>query len=226
LDRRRENGRVAAVRKPTEPDPDVVKARRLAGLLTKLADRLEEPRESLKGRIDHTLSEVQAAGGLEPYVDDLLAGARGVIRRVNDAWQGIDAKAVTALDGQRRDKLLAACASAVTILRHGLSNGRSLSPRFERDAVDLAISIYADDVPDHAKLIAANRKLMADLIKAKAKLKGARSVPEASKALFAALNMPSTPETAKRSSRRRRQREREREGGHQVSSGRKPPQRK
>ncbi|HVY26936.1 MAG TPA: hypothetical protein VHB79_10300 [Polyangiaceae bacterium] len=203
-------------------DADVVKARRLAGLLTAHADKLEQSRESLKAAINHDLPVVLSAGGIEPYVDRLLEASRRVIRRLNDAWRGLDGNRQDTQSGQRRDSLLLACKSAAVILAHAQKvPAKMRRPGFEEDAVDLAVGLYADDVPDHAELVREHRALVAAVVRAQARLKGAPAVADAAEALFDALGMPASYSDAKRSRRRRgkpKAPKRAHKGGHRVSS--------
>lgn len=174
---RQQPGKLTKVVSKKAPDLDVIKARRLAHLLTQLADRLEGPRA------------------------DLEAGARSTIQCLHDAWRGLEAS--SGVDARRRDSLLNNCALMGPVLRD-LSRRPGATPNFEDNVVDMAVGIYANDVPEHRALVLKHRALAVDLIRAHARVKGAPRVAAAAEALCKAMGFPVSYKNGKRVARRRR----------------------
>jgi len=189
--------------KAQKPDLDVMKARRLAGLLTALADKLERPRAELEEGIDPERYDVKT------QVDASLASARETIGRLHDTWTGVDSKHTPTLASQRRGALLSACLQASTLLTLKVPAGSKRSSS-EDGAVDLALEIYSTDLPEHAALARASRVLVRDVLRAHARAKGAPKLAEAIESLCDAMGFPADYDSVKKSDQRARRRAKKR----------------
>ncbi len=177
---------------------DVVKARRLAHLLTQLADKIEKPRADLEAEIDSDRYDVKK------QADAVVLAARTVIQRLHDAWRGLDASQGVELDARRRETLLENCRLMGATLR--TMKPQLGGPDLEAGLTDAAIGTYADDVPKHRALVNKHRALVVGLIRSHARKPGAQPVARAAEDLCDALGFPANYDSIKRVARRQRQR--------------------
>lgn len=182
-------------------DLDVIKARRLADLLTKLADKLELPRAELEAGIDPALPEVVERGGVAAQADAVLDGSRNVIRRLHDAWLGLDADRENKLEADRRSWLLRFCFQMGDVLRQ--MRGRpGLVPDFEANLAEMVVRQYAENVPDHAEQIQRQAALVRALVVASADDAGMKW--DVAAELCSAMNYGATVEALKKKLQRQR----------------------
>jgi hypothetical protein len=196
-------------------DEDVKRAEQLAEMLTGVARGLALPPEQ-------ALATVWDGKGEPPpgwrkaeielcrrspaeYLEKVRDGQAALIRRLHAAWMGVDASNAGERDGQRRESLLGLCRQYGAMLKDSRRFAER-APQFEDWLVQGAIKIYAQDVPDHAALIAANSELVRAFVRACAREPGAPRRATAAEALCEAMGFPASYDSAKTAQRRRRRR--------------------
>jgi hypothetical protein len=200
-------GTMAPMAKPAETDPDVERALRVAQVLESLAEQLGQPLAERIAEIDPDRFDPEEHARL------VEADARETIRRIHDAWQGLDAINVAERAAKQRETLLQLCRMMGRFLRAKLRQPGA-PPSLDQGLADLAVRSYARDVPEHADLARHNIEHVRALIQAIAQNVGgrakraAKSVEQCVEELCDAMGYPADYKTVGRTAGARRARSR------------------